>query len=463
VNVPQWLRWLTLGVALQFISLVFPLHAHGNSVDRCLIEGSPNQHVSLGFPVLEERIHNEPRPRVLVLPFRLSDTPNFIFTPDMRRAFLDAGKRIEALSGGKSKIEFVFSDVINLKDSVRDMIALRDNQGRSYRSDESASTFGFVRRVITEVDEMTDYQGIDAVFLQGSSNVGATSIAEAMMLRRGSSDQWFRAIDTKEGPILNAVLTDSPKDVWTIVHELLHLYGLTDLYGSQSAPVGLSIMAGGPEGLLNHEKWILGWHSNSNVACFDMSTESNARQEVVDFRIPRSDKEHLHIFKLAERGTALIVETGQRPLGSSNFEYLAFYSLNNEARPPIDLHSSKLTSRGDGNVVSIQNDANLDLIATLLDAKEHSLIISDLTEAEIVLHLVRRDAPSEVTKVLLAAESKKIERLAAAEYEASAREKATKKSNAAQRNRKITCIKGKKSRTVKGQNPQCPQGFTLKK
>lgn len=452
-----------LGVLPLLASIFSPLQAHSDSIDQCLIDASPRHHVSLGFPVPEERIHNEPSPKVLVLPFRLSDTPNFIFTPDMRNAFLDAGKKIEALSGGKSKIEFVFNDLIDLKDTVKDMITLRDNQGRAYQNDESASTFGFVRRVITESDAAIDYRGIDAVYLQGSSNVGASSIAEAMMFRRGWKEQWFRAIETQEGPILNVALTDSPKDVWTITHELLHLYGLTDLYGSETAPTGLSIMAGGTEGLLNHERWLLGWHANSRVTCRDLSIESNAQQEVTRFEIPRSHKEHLHVFKLTERGTAMIVETGERPFGSSTFEYLAFYTLSNEARPPIELHASKLTSRGDGHVVSIEGETNVDLIATALEAKDYSLIISDLTESQIVLDLVRRDASAKISLTLVAAEAKKKERLLAAQSAAASKAKPAKKMKASSRDRAITCIKGKKSKTVKGGNPQCPRGFTLKK
>jgi hypothetical protein len=460
--IDKWMRWLIVGLTSLLISHSLALRAYSASIDQCLVEASPRQHVSLGFPVPEERIHNEPRPRVLVLPFRLSDTPNFTFTPDMKSSFLDAGKRIEALSDGKSKIEFVFGNVINLKESVRDLIVLRDNQGRAYQNDESASTFGFVRKVIAEIDRTTNFEGVDAVFLQGSSNVGATAIAEAMMFRRGWSDNWFRAIETEEGPILNAVLTDSPKDVWTIVHELLHLYGLTDLYGSPTAPTGLSIMAGGTEGLLNHERWLLGWHSNSSVACQDLSAESAVQREITRFEIPRSVKSYLHLFKLTERGTAMIIETAQRPLGSSNFEYLAFYSLNNEARPPIDLHASRLTSRGDGNVVSIRGEINLDLIATQLEAKDYSLIVSDLTEAAIVLDLVRKDSPNQLSQTLLAAEARRKERLLAAS-EASAKVKEIKRAKASSGNRTITCIKGGKSRTFKGINPQCPQGFTLKK
>lgn len=427
---------------------VVPTQARESIDSNCYVEASRSSNVSLGFPVASERLNSRPNPRILVIPFRLSDTPNFQFTQTSKEPFALATEQISRLSSGKSKVRFEFEDLIDIPYTTAQLIQLRDNQHNSYRRDESSSTFGFVRWFISFVDDQIDFNDFDAVYLQGSSNIGATSIAEAMMFEKDSADPWFRPVETKEGPILNVVLTDAPKTQFVVTHEVLHLYGLTDLYGSSSSPSALSIMSGHPDGLLLFEKWVLGWLPDSHVTCTNYSSQP-VDPKILDIPFPRDGKERVHVVKLTQTGTALIVEFSRKPYGSSFFEGLAVYSLNNESRPPIALHSSRNSSPGDATVLSIRGEPVYDSIASQFWGSGLSLLIHDITPESVLLKLIPSSV--EASKVVEDARKQQKLRMAAPEPETQgARQVGVAK-----------CVKGTKERKPL-KNGKCPKGFKKK-
>lgn len=437
--------------SLLLVSLGLSPAQARNTVDpSCYIEASTTSQVSLGFPVAPERLNSSSSPRILVIPFRLIDTPDFQFSSSSREPFELAAEQISRISAGKTKVKFEFAKTLDIPFSMRQLTLLRDNQHTAYGRDESSSTFGFVRWLISTVDDQIDFTGFDAVYLQGSSNIGATSIAEAMMFRKSPIDPWFRPVETKEGPILNVVLTDAPKGVFTVAHEVLHLYGLTDLYGSAAAPSSLSIMAGHPDGMLAYEKWILGWLPDSQVTCTDHS--SIPKEPLVsEIRIPRDGKERVHVIKLSRPGTALVIEFARKPYGTSFFETLAFFSLNNESRPPVSLHSSGASSPGEGTVLSIKGEPIYELIASQMWGSDFSLLVHDISPEAVHLKLIPTSGSIDAAKLL--ADARKIRQTRIASVQSKTQIKSERTS--------FTCIKGTQERRAL-KSGKCPKGYKKK-
>jgi hypothetical protein len=73
-----------------------------------------------------------------------------------------------------------------------------------------------------------------------------------MMFYQTPPGPWFRLIQTAEGSISNVVLLDNHSSQSTITHEIMHLYGLTDLYGTSTGPGRLSLMASNQINLLTY-------------------------------------------------------------------------------------------------------------------------------------------------------------------------------------------------------------------
>lgn len=400
--------WIPIFGFLFSLVLIPPLNGAELNVEECRIESSSQNNVSLGFPVATDRLHSRTKPKILVIPFRFTDTPNYEFSVSSREPFAIAKDQIARLSNGKSNIDFVFEKTFDTPFSIGDMKFIHDNVHSSYRKDESISTFGFVRKLIKILDAEIDFAGIDAVYLQGSSNLGVTATAEAMMFSTTSEDPWFRPIETNEGKILNVVLTDSPKNAFTVAHEILHLYGLTDLYGGSSSPSSLSIMSGHPDGLLGLEKWILGWLPDSQVTCEEFS--KGVREDVTEIRIPRRKMERLHFLKLEDVKTGVFIELGRQPYGSSSFEFLAIYAVDNDERPPVKLFYSN-DAAGSGTLISMKDDVVEESISTLFSGSGLSILISDVTPREVILKVIPSSRFSEVDGLLKIAKRLQISRM----------------------------------------------------
>jgi len=473
-------KWGALALAGSLIiALVFPASASADDIQLCRIKASPWQTVSLGFPVSPERLAHYSKPKILVIPFKLKDNPNYKFSTDFKRDYESASTNIAKFSNGKSTPDFVVSPTVETEFTNKTMENLKSNQQNANQAkDESRSTWGFVRKFIADHDSTIDFTGVTAVVLEGSSTSSSSYIAEAMMMSSNDrGDPYFRGVETKEGKIYNFSLLDQHNSVSTITHEVMHLYGLTDLYGTSDGPDILSLMAGNSINLLSYEKWVLGWLPDSDVQCLSSVSQSS----IYKFSFDYAKIDQILVIR-AETGEDFIVETtmvkGKR--------FLAFYSLNNEARPPIIVYTGYKGQTRDADI------GDYTAIGTQLKSNKHTLLISSMDSSSITVHfastsqtssnefkdLVTKSAELKTKLDLEAAANAKavadakaaadLKALQEAEAKAASDFKAKQEAEtkaalaAAAKKSTITCVKGKLTKKVTAVNPKCPSGYKKK-
>ena len=480
-------------IGAMLIALLLPVSAVADDIQLCRIKASPWQTVSLGFPVAPERLVNYSKPKILVIPFKLKDNPNYKFTPEFKKDYEEASANIGMFSNGKSIPEFVILPTIETDFTNKTMEDLRAiQQNANQWKDESVSTWGFVRKFIAAHDSTIDFKGVSGVILEGSSTSFSSSIGEAMMMSSNRGDPYFRAVETNEGKIYNFSLLDQHKSAEIITHEVMHLYGLTDLYGSNDGPGDLSLMSNSTINLLSYEKWVLGWLPDSDVQCLSSVSPSN----IYKFSFDYAKTDQVLVIR-AETGEDFIVETtkvrGQK--------YLAFYSLNNEARPPITVYQNSYVRQSRGIDIG-----DFTAIGTQMKSNKHTLLISSMDSSSITLHFASTSQTSssefkdvvsksaelrskfdqeaqakaraasdaraaEALKMKQEADAKAAEALKVkeeAEAKAASELKAKKDAEAKAaiptvvKKSTITCTKGKLIKKVTAVNPKCPTGYKKK-
>lgn len=440
------MKRLAVGVIFLVSISLHPIPiASAQSVEDCRIRSSDREYVSLGFPIAPERLTSLTKPKILVIPFKLRDNPNYIFTTQAKRNYEAAAANITSLSKGKSLPEFVLLQPVLTEFTNDTMNTLKTNQhSANGNRDESKSTWGFVRKFIADNDDRIDFTGINAVILEGSSTSPNSSIAEAMMMKEGSGDPYYRPIETNEGKIYNASLFDKYQGTSTITHEVMHLYGLTDLYGSGRGPGVLSLMDAGEErSLLSYEKWVLGWLPDTEVQCSDDQLKNSILRIVFDY----SKAEQLFILKTLSE-THYIIETS---VINEDSKQLAFYSLNNEKRPPIELFSSSYQALG---------LSSPDAIGTKLVSPDYTLLVSDIKNFSLVLDLVPDSLTQSPEFKSLEKESEINRRRYQLQPQVKGKEAEVKVG--ALKKITITCVKGKVTKKVTSGKPKCPAGFKKK-
>jgi hypothetical protein len=322
-------RPITFAIALAFIFAITPYLAPANAAEiaSCRIKASQRENVSLGFPLRDGRLASVKNPKIMVIPFQMKEKPNYVISELDKEDYKYAAKDISDFSGGKASVEFIFAPVLATEYTKDFWSTLKANQHKSPQEKvESLSTWGFVRTLVAASDPKVDFSDIDAVILEGSPVDWGSFIGEAMMFRTDEPNGYARPIRTDEAVINNAILLDKHYSRFTITHEVLHLFGLTDLYGTSTGPGKLSIMAGDSPAILSYEKWILGWLPDSEVQCFpDLATNTITEIKIA----PRKNSQVIVLPGKAD--SHVIIETSK----IEESKYLALYTLNNEARPPI--------------------------------------------------------------------------------------------------------------------------------
>jgi len=444
------MKRLVLGIVFLISASLCPVSiATAQSVENCRIKSSDRQTVSLGFPITPERLASLSKPKILVIPFKLKDNPNYVFTTQYKNDYEDAASNIAILSKGKSSPEFVLLQPVITEFTNDTMNALKANQISGYQSkDESKSTWGFVRKFIADNDAKIDFSGVNAVILEGSSTSPNSLIGEAMMMKEGAGDPFFRPIETNEGKIYNAALLDKHLNSSSITHEVMHLYGLTDLYGSSTGPRKLSLMDSGEErSLLSYEKWVLGWLSDAEVQCSDIQIKDSVIRIIFD----HSKAEQLFILK-TEGDTHFIIETSAT---YGIYKKLAFYSLDNDKRPPIEVFGSGGSVFSEGFGIS-----SIFAIGAQLVSPSYTLLVSDINNSSIILNLVPNSLTQSLEFKNLLKESEELRLRYQVQIEQKVKE-SEKKADALKKTT-ITCVKGKISKKVTAIKPKCPAGYKKK-
>jgi len=468
-----------VGIAILFLIgvTIYPISVlNAANIENCRIKASDSQIVSLGFPIKTERLAGMSKPKLLVIPIKLKDNPNYTIT-EIKKNYEITSSNIVSLSMGKSSPEFIVLEPIITDFTTETLDTLKDNQNiGNQKQDESISTWGFVRKFIADHDSTIDFTDIKGVILETSSINRNREIAEAMMMSSGSSKGYFRPIETGEGKIFNTALLYNNSNSSVITHEVMHLYGLTDLYGSNKGPESLSLMATNEIRLLNYEKWVLGWHPDQYVTCIS----GNDSQKINKFELDIREQEQIALVR-PNQDSLYVIETSRV---KENY-VLSFYKLINDDRPPITFYSYSDFRPG----VKL-GEYKYPNFANSHQGDQHSLLIHSMTDSVVTVYTYPNSAASspEVQRLLIEArviqEAKvketadlriKQEAEAAAELKAKqeadakavAEKLATEKLAAAKlaslKKTTITCVKGKLTKKVTAVKPKCPTGYKLKK
>jgi hypothetical protein len=497
----------TSKIFLILISLIFtllPQVANADTLKECRIPRSEAQDISLGFPLRSERLANIKSPKILVLHYQLKGESTRDLSQDEKNVFFSVIQDVRAFSSNLNTPEIIFSEPIEIPWTSNELDEVKLNVNKTWGKDFSNSTYGFVEQVIKFTDGTIDYRGIDAVLLYGKSISAKQQIAEAMTFtsesfttynsKRADGSNWFDPVITNEGPISNIALLYNNSGRMLITHELMHLYGLTDLYGGSSGPGVLSLMESQWLNLLTYEKWVLGWHPDSQVKCLSNFLTSTISQYSLEFR----DFNEILIIT-TKSGANYVVET----LTFQGTPVLIFYAVENDLRPPLTLFRD---SSGASSDVQIGNPQG---IGTQFNVSEFNLLITDIDSKKITIDLVGSSQinSANLTELKVSAsknkaartdEFAKAERLQAevkavaelkakqeaeakalaelkAKQEAEAKMAAELKAKqeadakaaaaivAANKKTTISCVKGKLIKRVTAVKPKCPSGYKLKK
>ena len=461
--------WTLVAFAMTFTlsSNFFLTPTFANQNVNCKIQSSDNHLVSLGFPMRKERLSQIPNPKILVVPFQLVDEPDYKFTDKFKKDYEQAASIISDMSLGKVKVRFEFADVVKTELSNDDMANQRMNQQTSWMTDPEKSTWGLVRRLIKNNDNKIDYRGFHAVILEGSTTNRFADINEAMSFQENPQNPWFKSIQTDEGVISNAILLDNHAYPSIITHEVMHLFGLTDLYGSGNGPGRLSLMSNMENTLLTFEKWVLGWHPDSQVTCITKISESGSTELLIDL----NQGGHLAIIPTTP-GSGYILDVSSY----KETPVVSFYLLNNELRPPIQLFQSNQDKNREGLLLT-----DLSAVGQVLKGPDYSVIITSLQNNLLSVTLVKSQIlESSEGKILteralenvrvskpyvLPASPRTNESDQLTKTQTNELEKKTenpKPSVVTPKKKTISCFNGKNTRKITGSNPICPRGYKIK-
>ena len=225
------------------------------------------------------------------------------------------------------------------------------------------------------MEESIDYSGYDGIVLFSTTSIFGAENAEAMSMTRDLYGPWFNPIPTTEGPINNVVVLYNQKSEYVITHEVMHLYGLADLYGAPTSAKN-SLMSEDVIDLLAWEKWVLGWLGDENIQC--VSETNDIKSDSVDntFSFNYSSRDQLLIIPTGTK-TALVIDLMKRDSRS----WISFYQLDNDARPPITAFRS--------NVLNLTTEITGNLgVGTYIDSPKFTLLIRDNDGQKLSINLI---------------------------------------------------------------------------
>ena len=443
------MRKATIWVVI-FIQLIINLNTASAEIksSECLLPASPFQNLSLGKPLAVERLGNRSSARIGVLPFYFSDGIVKKLSEWDKKDYENAATDVEKLSNQKVSIEIVFLPTVKAAETAAEFRDVYKNQQTGWKElNLEKSTWGFVKRTILLADKETDFSNIDAVILEGGNIDKSVVIGEALQFFRGnqgnvvqnSASDFFKSVFTQEGYIDNAILLDSHKGVSIIAHEILHNFGLTDLYGSESGPKSLSIMDSDLSSMLNYEKAVLGWFPVEDFKCTELkSVLDNSRVENA-LTIEDRKKDSIHLLKVSN-DKAYIIEVINKGKRSS----LVVYLLEQNKRPPITVfYNPKVKFDG---LVDLNDVSSVGAFYTTPD---FNLLVTNSTGNSVQLNLI----PSSLTNSSMATQL----------IQKSLNNRTALVSTKTSRKVSISCVKGKTVKKVTSAAPVCPKGFAKKK
>jgi len=445
---------LSLALTANLLIAIMP-SANAQNLDDCKLPDPKRDPVSLGFPIKAERLKYISNPKILVIPFQSKFDPEISFGLKEKASFSKSATDIRRLSSNKSNVNFVYHPVVKLEMTSAEIDNFKINAKEAFQKDFPRDQHSFATNLIQALDPVIDFTGIDGVVLYGASKDARQEIGSALQFTRDTDflgnqvkkpdgTPWYWPIMTSEKEIANVVLMYNRYEDFVITHELLHNYGLVDLYGTNTGPERLSLMASLYVSLMTYEKWWLGWHDSSQVSCISGSQT----EAIMKFEFNYKTTNQLAMIRTSKE-TLYAVETSDVGVG----KFLSFYKLDMGVGPSIELYSYYFDNAGNRQPgVGLLTDSAVgqEFIGDTL-----RMFVFSKTSSSITFY-VFPDSMADSIEV----RDLKIESKAAIEKAASAMRA---KEAATSRKSTITCIKGKQLKKVTAVQPKCPTGYKLKK
>jgi hypothetical protein len=421
-------KFISLLISLSFTLPISTSFAAPQFSDCLLVNPTPST-LSLALPLAPERLGNKSKVVIGVIPFSFSDADQSKNRKLVPSDYRSAALNLEALSQKNVQVDLKIFPSIKTKILSKDFGA------------SSSDFFEDVKKLVIDADPVVDFSNLDTVILQNvSTGVNAKEAAMAYQLSRNPGSNSYSSLQTQEGFIDNAILLGGAFHSGVIAHEILHNFGLVDLYPSESGINDFSSMAlavrGQPLRILNYEKAVLGWFPIGNIQCSsfqDFTTRPIAENEIVFEDITQ---DQLFVLKLNEYD-AYVVETQ-----NSN---LIVYSIQNKKYPPVSMVSR--------NVFGIQSQllslSSIYSISESFVSTDFTLVYMSKFNNRVTLNIVPTNKVGTMEFESLIQKSAKHKAEAIATINTRKTIKVTK----------ILCTKGEKTKTVKGKNPKCPKGF----
>ena len=460
-------------IFLAFIYFPIDTAKAESNLSDCLLQASSNQDISLGKPIATERLAYKNKLKIGVLPFYFTDGKINNLSDNDKEDYLYAAKIIESLSNNKIKIDFVFLPSVNSGFNSKDLKNIYIQRGASWAAmDLSTSTWGFVKSIISTSDKTVNFSGLDSIILEGNNEDTSYYIAEAMIFFGKNSNsnsnqvnsEFFRNVITNEGTINNAILLDNHVNPNIIAHELMHNFGLTDLYGTGTGPAYMSLMAGTSARLLNYEKALLGWFQNSNFLCTDFNKFMEQPLDKLVINFSNIDEDSIYLLKITNE-TAYVFEISHEGKAA----YLVAYFIDNESRPPITMFLNPNV-----NFFNLYDLNDLHNIGKFYNSLEFKILYADKLDKKVVINLIPNKFLESIEAKSYFDNSLKRRDLLLAQVQLDTKSQAetqvktstdlATKSSTKNVNLKttITCSKGKTIKKVTGLSPKCPSGYVKK-
>lgn len=464
------LRTLIFVLVLTLVNFINQTSTYASDLNACKIDAPKIELSSLGFPIKIERLVHKQKANVLVIPYKLKDAQPHDLSAKEKDVFLAVSKNINDLSNGKNQVKFSFTETIELDKTTREMDYVSWWQQKNWNENNfDGSTWGFVYNTLLTYDKNLDFSNQDAAILIGFSDNSSAAIGEAMQFtddpeaqsgkKRQGNVSWVAPIKTSEGVIANSILLYNLFDEHVVTHELLHLYGLVDLYGAPSYPPFSWMSSGSFYSLLPYEKWILGWLPDASVYCRDSKIDLYKEEKNISLNFQYSIGDQSYLIPISSRSLLVIDFIKYKDIYN-----LVSYQLDIDNRPAIK--SFQIYNKPQQKSLDLSNFGG---IAEQFISDNFTILVTNNNEKMVSVNVISEVSTNIEQKKLLVS-SAEANRQEAEKILKSKKDAAVAPINSVEPAKNqvvkkvftITCVKGKVAKKITGSNPICPNGYKKK-